>query len=249
MSALNKAVTKKASKRRAEQRRDREAPYTLAPPDTARAVAKALPALRKTDIIVGLNALTRRLERDGVRWCALCDEAEPRALLDGVVELARRRDVPMLALPPGSGKAVAAALRVKRCLAFGLAVEAADADDDAARRTALEDLAALAFAQRSAPTERAAAKRARHRGAFDVFSSSEACSCCKDTFCGWQKPAPVFESSSCGEKSTGVARLVERLPRSSVSLCRTAAAPPLLTSHPQLFPSQNCPNNLPGASP
>ena len=105
MSALNKAVTKKASKRRAEQRRDREAPYTLAPPDTARAVAKALPALRKTDIIVGLNALTRRLERDGVRWCALCDEAEPRALLDGVVELARRRDVPMLALPPGSGKA------------------------------------------------------------------------------------------------------------------------------------------------
>ena len=55
----------------------------------------------------------------------------------------------------------------------GLAVEAA-ADDDAARRTALEDLAALAFAQRSAPTERAAAKRARHRGAFDVFSSSEA---------------------------------------------------------------------------
>ena len=175
MSALNKAVTKKASKRRAEQRRDREAPYTLAPPDTARAVAKALPALRKTDIIVGLNALTRRLERDGVRWCALCDEAEPRALLDGVVELARRRDVPMLALPPGSGKAVAAALRVKRCLAFGLAVEAAaDGDDDAARRTALEDLAALAFAQRSAPTERAATKRARHRGAFDVFSSSEA---------------------------------------------------------------------------
>ena len=174
MSALNKAVTKKASKRRAEQRRDREAPYTLAPPDTARAVAKALPALRKTDIIVGLNALTRRLERDGVRWCALCDEAEPRALLDGVVELARRRDVPMLALPPGSGKAVAAALRVKRCLAFGLAVEAAaaTADDDAARRTALEDLAALAFAQRSAPTDRAAAKRARHRGAFDVFSSS-----------------------------------------------------------------------------
>ena len=174
MSALNKAVTKKASKRRAEQRRDREAPYTLAPPDTARAVAKALPALRKTDIIVGLNALTRRLERDGVRWCALCDEAEPRALLDGVVELARRRDVPMLALPPGSGKAVAAALRVKRCLAFGLAVEATADDDDAARRTALEDLAALAFAQRSAPTERAAAKRARHRGAFDVFSSSEA---------------------------------------------------------------------------
>ena len=173
MSALNKAVTKKASKRRAEQRRDREAPYTLAPPDTARAVAKALPALRKTDIIVGLNALTRRLERDGVRWCALCDEAEPRALLDTIVELARRRDVPMLALPPGSGKAVAAALRVKRCLAFGLVVEAA-ADDDAARRTALEDLAALAFAQRSAPTERAAAKRARHRGAFDVFSSSEA---------------------------------------------------------------------------
>ena len=55
---------------------------------------------------------------------------------------------PMLALPPGSGKAVAAALRVKRCLAFGLAVEAT-ADDDAARRTALEDLAALAFAQRS----------------------------------------------------------------------------------------------------
>ena len=112
MSALNKAVTKKASKRRAEQRRDREAPYTLAPPDTARAVAKALPALRNTDIIVGLNALTRRLERDGVRWCALCDEAEPRALLDTIVELARRRDVPMLALPPGSGKAVAAALRV-----------------------------------------------------------------------------------------------------------------------------------------
>ena len=141
---------KKASKRRAEQRRDREAPYTLAPPETARAVAKALPALRKTDIIVGLNALTRRLERDGVRWCAVCDEAEPRALLDGVVELARRRDVPMLALPPGSGKAVAAALRVKRCLAFGLAVEAA-ADDDAARRTALEDLAALAFAQRHSP--------------------------------------------------------------------------------------------------
>ena len=174
MSALNKAVTKKASKRRAEQRRDREAPYTLAPPETARAVAKALPALRKTDIIVGLNALTRRLERDGVRWCALCDEAEPRALLDTIVELARRRDVPMLALPPGSGKAVAAALRVKRCLAFGLVVEAtaADADDDAARRTALEDLAALAFAQRSAPTDRAAAKRARHRGAFDVFSSS-----------------------------------------------------------------------------
>ena len=172
MSALNKAVTKKASKRRAEQRRDREAPYTLAPPDTARAVAKALPALRKTDIIVGLNALTRRLERDGVRWCAVCDEAEPRALLDTIVELARRRDVPMLALPPGSGKAVAAALRVKRCLAFGLAVEAAA--DDAARRTALEDLAALAFAQRSAPTERAATKRARHRGAFDVFSSSEA---------------------------------------------------------------------------
>ena len=67
MSALNKAVTKKASKRRAEQRRDREAPYTLAPPDTARAVAKALPALRKMDIIVGLNALTRRLERDGVQ--------------------------------------------------------------------------------------------------------------------------------------------------------------------------------------
>ena len=32
----------------------------------------------------------------------------------GVVELARRRDVPMLALPPGSGKAVAAALRVNR---------------------------------------------------------------------------------------------------------------------------------------
>ena len=176
MSALNKAVTKKASKRRAEQRRDREAPYTLAPPDTARAVAKALPALRNTDIIVGLNALTRRLERDGVRWCAICDDAEPRALLEGVVELARRRDVPMLALPPGSGKAVAAALRVKRCLAFGLAVEAAAADDDgdAARRTALEDLAALAFAQRSAPTDRAAAKRARHRGAFDVFSSSEA---------------------------------------------------------------------------
>ncbi len=176
MSALNKAVTKKASKRRAEQRRDREAPYTLAPPETARAVAKALPALRKTDIIVGLNALMRRLERDGVRWCVVCDDAEPRALLDGVVELARRRDVPMLALPPGSGKAVAAALRVKRCLAFGLAVEAtaADADDDAARRTALEDLAALAFAQRSAPTDRAAAKRARHRGAFDVFSSSEA---------------------------------------------------------------------------
>ena len=176
MSALNKAVTKKASKRRAEQRRDREAPYTLAPPDTARAVAKALPALRKMDIIVGLNALTRRLERDGVRWCALCDEAEPRALLDTIVELTRRRDVPMLALPPGSGKAVAAALRVKRCLAFGLVVEAtaADADDDAARRTALEDLAALAFAQRSAPTDRAAAKRARHRGAFDVFSSSEA---------------------------------------------------------------------------
>ena len=79
----------------------------------------------------------------------------------------------MLALPPGSGKAVAAALRVKRCLAFGLAVEGT-ADDDAARRTALEDLAALAFAQRSAPTERAATKRARHRGAFDVFSSSEA---------------------------------------------------------------------------
>ena len=176
MSALNKAVTKKASKRRAEQRRDREAPYTLAPPETARAVAKALPALRKTDIIVGLNALTRRLERDGVRWCAICDDAEPRALLDTIVELARRRDVPMLALPPGSGKAVAAALRVKRCLAFGLAVEAtaADGDNDAARRTALEDLAALAFAQRSAPTERAAAKRARHRGAFDVFSSSEA---------------------------------------------------------------------------
>ena len=174
MSALNKAVTKKASKRRAEQRRDREAPYTLAPPETARAVAKALPALRrKTDIIVGLNALTRRLERDGVRWCVVCDDAEPRTLLDGVVELARRRDVPMLALPPGSGKAVAAALRVKRCLAFGLDVEAA-ADDDAARRTALEDLAALAFAQRSAQTERAAAKRARHRGAFDVFSSSEA---------------------------------------------------------------------------
>ena len=174
MSALNKAVTKKASKRRAEQRRDREAPYTLAPPDTARAVAKALPALRRTDVIVGLNALTRRLERDGVRWCALCDEAEPRALLDTIVELARRRDVPMLALPPGSGKAVAAALRVKRCLAFGLAVEATADDDDAARRTALEDLAALAFAQRSAPTERATAKRARHRGAFDVFSSSEA---------------------------------------------------------------------------
>ena len=158
MSALNKAVTKKASKRRAEQRRDREAPYTLAPPDTARAVAKALPALRKTDIIVGLNALTRRLERDGVRWCALCDEAEPRALLDVAHAKALVR------------KAVAAALRVKRCLAFGLAVEAA-ADDDAARRTALEDLAALAFAQRSAPTDRAAAKRARHRGAFDVFSS------------------------------------------------------------------------------
>ena len=176
MSALNKAVTKKASKRRAEQRRDREAPYTLAPPETARAVAKALPALRTTDVVVGLNALTRRLERHGVRWCALCDEAEPRALLDTIVELARRRDVPMLALPPGSGKAVAAALRVKRCLAFGLAVEAAaaDGDGDAARRTALEDLAALAFAQRSAPTERAAAKRARHRGAFDVFSSSEA---------------------------------------------------------------------------
>ena len=105
MSALNKAVTKKASKRRAEQRRDREAPYTLAPPDTARAVAKALPALRKTDIIVGLNALTRRLERDGVRWCALCDEAEPRALLDGVVEdgavlgPVEHEELPRLAVP------------------------------------------------------------------------------------------------------------------------------------------------------
>ena len=53
-------------------------------------------------------------------------------------------------------------------------LDEAAADDDAARRTALEDLAALAFAQRSAQTERAAAKRARHRGAFDVFSSSEA---------------------------------------------------------------------------
>ena len=112
-----------------------------------------------------------------ITFCRVCEatcglEVDVEAAL-GVVELARRRDVPMLALPPGSGKAVAAALRVKRCLAFGLAVEAA-ADDDAARRTALEDLTALAFAQRSAPTERATAKRARHRGAFDVFSSSEA---------------------------------------------------------------------------
>ena len=174
MSALNKAVTKKASKRRAEQRRDREAPYTLAPPETAAPWRRRCPPCARTDIIVGLNALTRRLERDGVRWCALCDEAEPRALLDNIVELARRRDVPMLALPPGSGKAVAAALRVKRCLAFGLAVEAA-ADDDAARRTALEDLAALAFAPAGAPTERAAAKRARHRGAFGDSSSEARC--------------------------------------------------------------------------
>ena len=42
---------------------------------------------------------TRGIERDGVRWCVVCDDAEPRALLDGVVELAQRRDVPMLALP------------------------------------------------------------------------------------------------------------------------------------------------------
>lgn len=180
MSALNKDfLTKKASQRRSEKRRQ-EAPYTLAQPDAARALAKALPALRQTDVVVGLNALTRRLERDGVRWCVICDDAgAQRALLDSVIELARRRNVPMVALPPGSGKAVAAALRVKRCLAFGLALEAdasgdadADASDaaDAARRTALEDLGALAFAHRSEPTDRAAAKRARLHGAVGVFS-------------------------------------------------------------------------------
>lgn len=182
MSALNKDfLTKKASQRRSEKRRQ-EAPYTLAPPDGARAIAKALLNLRKADVVVGLNALTRRLERDGVRWCVICDDAgAQRALLDSVIELARRRNVPMVALPPGSGKAVAAALRVKRCLAFGLAVEADasntaeadvsdDADANAARRTALEDLGALAFAHRSEPTDRAAAKRARLHGAVGVFS-------------------------------------------------------------------------------
>ena len=126
MSALNKAVTKKASKRRAEQRRDRGA-YTLAPPDTARSSGEGAAGPAQNGYHRGSRVdATLERERALVR---LMRRGGAARLLDGVCR-AGAAAWTADGLPLGSGKVVAAALR--GALPAFACVEAT-ADDDAAR--------------------------------------------------------------------------------------------------------------------
>ena len=156
MSALRKDAKKK-TKKRAERRAALESPWTLAPVETAREIARALPAARGA-VVVGVNALTRALEQGAARLACVCDDAEPRDIIASAVELALRQNVPIVVLPKGSSAVLAASLGVRRCLAFGVR----RAEDEAA----LEDLKAAIYRDQTAPTEAAASKRAKRTHLF-----------------------------------------------------------------------------------
>ena len=142
MSALAPAAKKK-TKKRAERRAAMESPWTLAPLETARELSRSLASAR-SDVVVGVNAVTRHLERGAARLACVCDDAEPRRIIEHVVELCLRLQVPVVVLPKGASTVLSRGLGTKRCLAFGVKVKAprdGEEADAAPVNEALEDLA------------------------------------------------------------------------------------------------------------
>ena len=147
-----------------------ESPWTLAPLATAREVARCLPGAR-SELIVGVNALTRHLERGTARLACVCgDDAEPRDVVASAVDVCLRTRVPVACLPRGSSAILARSLGLKRCLALGVVTRDDDGDDGGAERdargAALEDLVAAVYRDRARPADAAAAKRAKRTHLF-----------------------------------------------------------------------------------
>ena len=147
--------------KRQERRAEKESPWTLAPPETAYALARALRGGAKGGAVVGLNAATRLVERGGAAAVAVCDDAVPRAILDNLVSAARARGAPVCVLPRGGSAVLAAAVGARRCLAVA-AIAAADETE------ALEDFRAAVYRDATEPTAASAAASARRAGAFDA---------------------------------------------------------------------------------
>ena len=76
---------------------------------------------KRRQVVVGLNAVTRSLERDKLRACLVCLSVKPAALNHHILMLSAITSCPTLALPNLS-KTVAPLLGLNSILALGIKV-------------------------------------------------------------------------------------------------------------------------------
>mmetsp|Transcript_8054 Transcript_8054/g.24837 ORF Transcript_8054/g.24837 Transcript_8054/m.24837 type:complete len:168 (+) Transcript_8054:131-634(+) len=159
---MKRAATKAERKAKKAKHDAEEVEWTVATEQAVAEASEMLPRLRKV-VVVGTNAVSRRLEKRLMRFVVLANDMSGQSHL---LEMARLCQVPLTVLPTGSSEPLARALSVKRVSAFG--IPKTDTGPEDALSLAMEDFCAWIYRWQSSPTD---AHRSRLDGMRLAFQS------------------------------------------------------------------------------